>query len=219
MLLHVAFLQVIDCYREAERQQLTDMVVPLVGHSPRLFRSKPSANRRILRNEPFLPSSEVPLPQDYLLISLHRGNASCRLFFALDVSPAQDAHYWMFSLGSSLVQVHMPKHSWLPVSFPKDLSQKRKGCASTAFSKAAKKGKRKPTTALTFINRFCFTPQEHTSLHGCLLCWLSKTCHRKQKYLPVWLYCKTYSLFLCIHQMSASLYLSGRQLAQNTEHD
>jgi len=64
--------------------------------------------------------------QDYLPISLHYGNASCGIFLLLMFLLHRDKHYLMFSFGSSMVQVHMPKHSWLPVSFLKDLSQKRK---------------------------------------------------------------------------------------------
>lgn len=57
----------------------------------------------------------------------------------------KEKHYLMFSFGSSMVQVHMPQHSWLPVSFLKDLSQKRKWYASAAFSKGVKKGEWKPS--------------------------------------------------------------------------
>lgn len=51
---------------------------------------------------------------------------SLQHLFAVDVSPAQRETLFNVFIWFSMVQVHMPKHSWLPASFPKDLSQKRK---------------------------------------------------------------------------------------------
>jgi len=80
-----------------------------------------------------------------LSIFLYCGSAPCSIFLLLMFLLHKGKHYLMFSFGFSMVQVHMPKHSWLPVSFPKDLSQKRKWRANAAFSKRVRKGKWKPS--------------------------------------------------------------------------